>query len=247
MARSFLIASNNNIDCTRIAPMENVANLSMTFWMKKATGKRVSLGKCIATTAANAWFWYWNADNKIYFGSRYSGSAFGRIDGFSTFDTFVHVAMVFYGAGATSQDKLTIYLNGAYTATTAYSAAVQATTTTHTGSFKIGTVGDFASLESEGTIGNVRLYLAALSQGQVYTDMCGFLPIAPLANWPLGMSSPEVDLSGNGYAGTLVNAPAIADGPPVCIPNMFESEYYGGVSQINAPRAYYRNLLMRAA
>jgi hypothetical protein len=77
--------------------------------------------------------------------------------------------------------------------------------------------------------------------------MCGLLPIAPLGNWPLGMASPEPDLSGNGYAGTLVNAPAIANHPPVCIPGMYDSEYYEMISQLNAPRAYYRNLLMRAA
>jgi hypothetical protein len=92
-------------------------------------------------------------------------------------------------------------------------------TSTDSSSFRIGASSTAAY--TDGSVGNVRIYLASLTQGQVYTDMCGYLPIAPLGNWPLGMASPEPDLSGNGYAGTLVNAPAIADHCPTkCFTSM---------------------------
>jgi len=213
MARSFVIASSQRITAVRPTAMENQTYFTMTCWCRPTTTevRAGCIGKCdISEDGGPSVDWrMWSPNYRLF--AWLGTSAYGYFGPLNT-QLYTHIAYVFNGSGALNADRLKIYINGVLK-TLAFVGTVPATTMSSVSKFAVGTLGDYL-IYSTANYGNVRVYLSALSVDQVNSDMAGYLPVSPLLNWPLGMSSPEVDLSGNGYAGTLVNAPAIADHCP---------------------------------
>jgi hypothetical protein len=243
MARSFVGTSSQYVDCGRVQALEGVTYATMSAWLwRSATNKIVCLGKNPDSVTYPSFYISLYNDGALYVGNRSDASnGYGSLA--TTITGWNHFALVFDGSQATNATRLKLYLNGVLKTINYGGTVISTIACTSSSTMRIGRAG---SNYSTGSIANARLYLSSLTIGQVVSDMCGFLPVAPLGNWPLGMSSPEVDFSGNGYAGTLVNAPAIADGPPVGI-YPYEDDFLSGISQSNAPRYYYRQQMMKAA
>lgn len=208
MARYFVGASSQNITCTDIAAINGASALTMTFWGKRAASSNaVYMGKYTGSTIG-IWMEA-HADGNFYFNIRNGGATFGYMA--HNVITLNHYAFVFNGGGATNADRVKGYINGALQ-TLSFVGPIPSTVGSGSGTFNIG----LASTEkTTGTIADVRVYTAALSEKEVYMDYLGMLQRNLLAYWRLGVADPEPDWGGGQYNGTLVNGPTIVAHPPV--------------------------------
>jgi hypothetical protein len=221
MARIFVSTSSKSIAMGRITALTGVVNATLTGWyVKPSAANRGGWGQSRVGLAYGL-FAYPHSNGNFYVGATTAAAA-----GYGYFayngTVWTHIAVVFDGSQTGDANRLKAYLNGVEQTIIFAAAGVPAAIAgTMDAYFYIGRVESSSTIYTDGSHGNVRLYLASLSQGQVQSDMLGLLPIKPLGNWPLGMASPEPDLSGNGYAGTLVNTPVIADHCPAkCFTSM---------------------------
>jgi hypothetical protein len=143
------------------------------------------------------------------------------------FTTWKHYALVYNGGLSGNSNRLKFYENAIQITGLDWNGTIPATTPEIPYNFKIGFVDTGHTFGySNGSIGNVRLYNRVLTIGEVAADKAGILLSGCVGNWPLGMASPEPDYSGNGYAGTLVNAPPVTGSPPVMMPFRHGKTYH---------------------
>ena len=144
-----------------------------------------------------------------------AGNNYGLSGNVISAGVWAHVVWRYYGAGAANADRLKLYVNNVEKALT-FTGTIPATLTAATATVKTGVFGGTITRYFNGRIAEVVMYDHALSVGEIaalyggYVKRSGLVLYAPL--W--GVVSPEPDLSGNLYNGTVSGA-VLADHAPV--------------------------------
>jgi hypothetical protein len=206
-----------------------LGDLSVGIWVKLGAGSNT--GTAIITSGAttenevdNEYLWLAIAGASNAWDLAYLHEYDNGANQSNTFNTNLNNG-VWYYVGLTRNvtaktvdlylgDGITISLFGTYTYTTDPTGGGGANTR-----FCLFRRGDGATAQlDDATLANLTFYTRTLSLGEHAMLMLGRVPQGNLLVWaPLWGSSPEVDLSGNGYKGTVTST-TVADGPPVAPP-----------------------------
>jgi len=210
MARNFDGTSSQECNCGDTTAINNVANASMSFWINQAaTGDRNQVGYYLSGTHR---FHYVISGNIAYFILNNGSTQYGSKSSWNQ-TGWHHISCVFDGGGATDADKCKIYLNGV-DQSLSYTGTLPSTTSSSLNEFNIGWYPP-GNVNGKGDLAEVKLWKSSLTADQAKSVYYGGFPdrVNLVGYWPMGYGSPEPDLSGSGYNGTLVNSPAIVDHP----------------------------------
>jgi hypothetical protein len=136
-------------------------------------------------------------------------------DGVISAATWAHVVWRYNGAGGANADRLKCYVNNVEKALT-FTGTIPAALTSATATVKVARFGGSLTRYWNGRIAEVVIYDHALALGEIealyrgYIKKVGLILYAP--QW--GVASPEPDLSGNCYNGTVTGA-ILANHAPV--------------------------------
>lgn len=210
MARYFQDSGPDSINCTDINEIDGADQITISFWGKKtATNKNLLVGKGNSATSG---IWVNPYSNgSVYFTARNSASGTAHVAFNNT--NWNHYVMVYDGTQGVANDRVIAYINNAIQSLT-YTSDPPTTLGSGAAQFNIGS---FLGVNSDGYFAHVKVWDVPLTIGEVSSDYYGIIPRIGnlLGYWPLGLSSPEPDWSGQAHNGTLSNSPTVSDGPPV--------------------------------
>lgn len=210
-SRSF-DGTNDNIDMGNVIDV-TTGDVSVCIVVKMtedATGD-IILGKKTDAGATAGYSLYADSGDLSNFIAA-DGTESANADGTSDIDG---VWTALCGTWTASTETTNIFVNGVSedTTTTANIDSLTTTSTLRIGETSSGAT-DAAMLAAYGRIHSAVLTTQEIAEGQwhpdwVITSLQGF--------WPLWGDATEIDLSGNGFTGTVSNATTSTDGPPVMI------------------------------
>lgn len=211
MARGFVSSSSQSINCTNITAMNGASKLTIGGWFKRDSGEQLPIGK--RTDANNQTFINVNGSGLWTLSIRNGTNALKQFN--NTTLEWIHVIMVFDGTQSTVTNRLEMYVNGAPQAFSNENNTHPTTTASISNPYRLGELE--AVVFGGGSLAEQKVWTTALTVNEVYMAYQGQTPQeSSLVEYqPLGYGSPEPDYSGNLNNGTLVNAPAIADHPPI--------------------------------
>lgn len=164
-AYSFVAASQQYIDFG-VLPLASLTSISISCWIKAASGKDLLIGRLSTNGAINTYGAYVErySDNKIYIGVR-NGSI--RDLGYSdpSVNNWIHVVMVFNGSGATEGDRLKLYVNNQNVGTFSGAGSVPTTVDNQNYSFIVGKY--YGSTYCNGSMDDIRVYNRALTTAEI--------------------------------------------------------------------------------
>lgn len=215
-SRSF-DGTTDSLNLGQAAPLLNWTTFSYSMWIRPTTQVNATaeiIGKGNNGTRQHR-FWFQDANDRLAFGIAFSGTDGSWVtdDNSVLLDTWYHVGMT-YDRTSNANDPI-FYINGVAVTTTE--------TSTPTGSADNATVdtiiaalGSSASTnEFTGLIAYVQLATVIWTPEEMYQS--AFYPgtiTRSLIVYQL-RAGEQIDLSGNGYNGTLSGTTASVNGPPV--------------------------------
>jgi len=210
MARNFVAASTQKIDFGDVTELKSASTFTFSAWMRRsATSKRVMVAKGTAGIFETYLLMY--IDGNIYVKVTSGIENFAAVTLDNT--NWAHVTMVYDGGQAVNNDRVLLYVNGALQAPT-YSGTFPATSSSSTAPLNAGKR-DTTSQYADGDVAEVKIWTKTLSAKEIIQDFVGVIPRDTLVfHAPMGWDSPEPDISGSKYTGTLTNTPTIADHVP---------------------------------
>lgn len=238
MGRLLSAVGSRYLDFGRVIQSEGIAKLSWCLWMKKvANNSTIFAGKFNPATGDGFFTNYYTTGVYNSGVRRLVGGQYSTFNYSST--NWHHFAHVFDGTQPTDATKYKVYIDGVPQVLGFPAPGFPPLTSTDANSFRLGTQ---TTVYSDGYTANLHIYPYALTQGQVMSDMNGYIPVPPILYTWLGLSSPEADWSGYGNTGTLVNAPTVSDHCPAGVRAYgFTKSKTGAPAPGTRPALYFRN------
>ena len=188
MSRNF-VASGEYVNCGDVSELRNTQHFTMVAWVYKAAqADKISIARSASDTKRAIGMVYYN-DDKLYGFCRLASPGNSQKTSNAALSNprnNKHLAIVYNGEEATSSNRLKMY-DGASLIADTETGTIPSTSDNNALDFCIGRFGDYTGFDSDGNIGEVRIYSQSLTADQLRSDMMGVFPFDPVLYLPLGV------------------------------------------------------------